>query len=52
MFKNNKFLLPSLEEQQKIGTFFKQLDDTIALHQKKLEDYQQLKKALLQRMFV
>ncbi|PAL05257.1 restriction endonuclease subunit S [Peribacillus simplex] len=43
---------PSLEEQQKIGTFFKQLDDTIALHQKKLEDYKQLKKALLQRMFV
>lgn len=45
-------LLPIKEEQQKIGTFFKQLDDTIALHQKKLEDYQQLKKALLQCMFV
>jgi len=44
--------LPSLEEQQKIGSFFKQLDDTIDLHQKKLEDYQQLKKALLQRMFL
>jgi len=41
-----------IEEQQKIGTFFKQLDDTIAIHEKKLEDYQQLKKALLQRMFV
>lgn len=26
--------LPSFEEQQKIGTFFKQLDDTIALHQR------------------
>ncbi|AOZ94897.1 restriction endonuclease subunit S [Paenibacillus crassostreae] len=42
----------SLEEQQRIGDYLKQLDDTIALHQKKLEDYQQLKKALLQRMFV
>jgi type I restriction enzyme S subunit len=40
------------EEQQKIGTFFKLLDDTIALHEKKLEDYQQLKKAFLKRMFV
>lgn len=43
---------PSLEEQEKIGYFFKQLDDTIALYQKKLTDYQQLKKALLQRMYV
>ncbi len=51
-FKNIRILIPSLEEQQKIGGFFKQLDDTIALHQKKCEDYQQLKKALLQRMFV
>ncbi|MED1902432.1 restriction endonuclease subunit S [Bacillus thuringiensis] len=48
----SELLFPSLEEQQKIGAFFKQLDDTIALHQKKLEDYQQLKKSLLQRMFV
>ncbi|MDT2863614.1 restriction endonuclease subunit S, partial [Lactococcus lactis] len=29
--------IPSLEEQQKIGAFFKQLDDTIALHQRKLD---------------
>lgn len=48
-----KVLIPkSIEEQQKIGSFFKQLDDTVILHWKKLEDYQQLKKALLQRMFV
>ncbi|PGE91771.1 restriction endonuclease subunit S [Bacillus toyonensis] len=52
-FINLSVLVPkSLEEQQKIGTLFKQLDDTIALHEKKLEDYQQLKKALLQRIFV
>ncbi|WP_313150490.1 restriction endonuclease subunit S [Lysinibacillus capsici] len=44
--------IPKIEEQQKIGIFFKQLDDTIALHKKKLEDFQQLKKALLQYMFV
>ncbi|MED3269596.1 restriction endonuclease subunit S [Bacillus thuringiensis] len=51
-FKNIKVLIPPLGEQQKIGLFFKELDDTIALHQKKCEDYQQLKKGLLQRMFV
>ncbi|MEK4950807.1 restriction endonuclease subunit S [Bacillus sp. FSL W8-1127] len=52
VFRQMPIPLPSTEEQQKIGIFFKQLDDTIALHQKKLENYKQLKKALLQRMFV
>ena len=40
------------EEQEKIGAFFKQLDNTIALHQQKVNDYQQLKKVMLQQMFV
>ncbi|MCB5223206.1 restriction endonuclease subunit S [Lactiplantibacillus pentosus] len=31
-------LYPSIEEQDKIGSFFKQLDDTITLHQRKLSD--------------
>lgn len=39
------------EEQQKIGLFFKQLDNTIALHQRKLEKLQELKKGYLQKMF-
>lgn len=43
---------PSKQEQQKIGAFFKQLDDTIALHQHKLEKLQNLKKAYLNEMFV
>ncbi|MED1788573.1 restriction endonuclease subunit S [Brevibacillus laterosporus] len=43
---------PSLEEQQKIGTFFKQLDDTIALHQHELDALKETKKAFLQKMFV
>ena len=46
------FLLPSDDEQEKIGNFFKQLDETIAGHEQKLATYQELKKALLQRMFV
>lgn len=43
--------LPSLEEQIKIGTFFKQLDSTIALHQRKLDLLEQLKQTFLQVMF-
>lgn len=41
----------NMEEQQKIGVFFKQLDDTITLHQCKLEKLQELKKGYLQKMF-
>jgi len=44
--------VPKLEEQQKIGSFFKQLDETIALHQRELELLQETKKAFLQKMFV
>ncbi|WP_273707029.1 restriction endonuclease subunit S [Leuconostoc mesenteroides] len=43
--------LPSLEEQEKIGSFFKQLDDTIALHQRKLDLLKEQKKGFLQKMF-
>ena len=39
-------------EQEKIGDFFKRLDETIALHEKKLETYKDLKNAMLQKMFV
>lgn len=42
---------PSFDEQRKIGTFFKQLDDTITLHQQKLDLLKRQKKALLQRLF-
>ncbi|QOP51789.1 restriction endonuclease subunit S (plasmid) [Lentilactobacillus parabuchneri] len=50
-FLNQPVLVPELSEQQKIGTFFKQLDDTITLHQRKLEKLQELKKGYLQKMF-
>ena len=42
----------SNEEQQKIGSFFKRLDDTIALHQRKLDLLKEQKKGFLQKMFV
>ncbi|MFW3654342.1 restriction endonuclease subunit S [Vagococcus fluvialis] len=51
-FKNIKFpYTPNIEEQQKIGAFFKSLDDTIALQNCKLEEMQLYKKAMLQKMF-
>ena len=42
--------VPSYEEQQKIGSFFKQLDDAIALHQRKLDLLKEQKKDFLQKM--
>lgn len=44
--------IPIFDEQQKIGLFLKQLDNTIALHQRKLELLKRLKQGLLQQMFV
>lgn len=44
--------LPTIEEQTKIGSFFKQLDDTIALHEQELDALKETKKAFLQKMFV
>lgn len=44
--------VPSINEQQKIGQFFKQLDDNIALHEKELELLKETKKGFLQKMFV
>ncbi|EJS2940888.1 restriction endonuclease subunit S [Listeria monocytogenes] len=43
--------VPKIQEQQKIGDFFKQLDNTIALHQRKLEKIKALKTAYLSEMF-
>ena len=40
------------DEQVKIGTFFKQLDETIALHQRKLDLLKEQKKGFLQKMFI
>ena len=42
----------SIEEQKKIGIYFKNLDHLITLHQSELEKLQKIKKSLLERMFV
>ena len=43
---------PSLEEQNRIVTFFRHLDRLITLHQRKVELLQNIKKACLEAMFV
>ncbi|WP_221639788.1 restriction endonuclease subunit S [Listeria seeligeri] len=50
-FYNIVIQVPKIKEQQKIGTFFQQLDDTIALHRRKLEKIKALKTAYLSEMF-
>ena len=42
----------SEKEQRQIGAFFQQLDSLITLHQRKLDHLKQMKKGLLQQMFV
>ncbi len=43
--------LPSVNEQRKIGTFFKELDNLITLHQRKYDKLINVKKFMLQKMF-
>ncbi|WP_407027245.1 restriction endonuclease subunit S [Enterococcus faecalis] len=49
--KEINLLYPKIEEQIYIGLFFKKLEDTINLHQRKLDQLKELKKAYLQVMF-
>ena len=50
-FYQIKIFVPTITEQEKIGSFFKQLDNTIALHQRKLDLLKEQKKGYLQKMF-
>ena len=49
--RDTTLFVPTFDEQEKIGSFFKQLDDTIALHQRKLDLLKEQKKGYLQKMF-
>ena len=50
-FYQIKIATPSIKEQEKIGSFFKHLDSTISLHQRKLDLLKEQKKGFLQKMF-
>ena len=51
MFSRMEFMIPSGEEQQKIGEYFQGLDDLITLHQRKCDEIKEIKKFMLQNMF-
>lgn len=50
--KNQKILVPCMEEQQAIGAYFSNLDNLIDSHQDKISQLETLKKKLLQDMFI
>lgn len=50
--KNAEVLIPDIDEQEKIGQYFTNLDHLITLHQRELEKLKNLKKACLEKMFV
>lgn len=52
LVKGKDIRLPHEEEQKKIGQFFSTLDTFIALHQRELTKVKNIKKALLEKMFV
>ena len=45
-------MVPQYAEQQQIGAFFSQLDNLITLHQRELEKLQNIKKSMLEKMFI
>ena len=53
LISNTEFFVPiSMEEQSKIAQAFTNLDSLITLHQRKLEKLRQIKKSMLEKMFV
>lgn len=52
IIKNLIFCFPNKSEQQKIGNLLSKVDQLIELENKKLQNFQQVKKCLLQNMFV
>ena len=50
--ENIDIMLPSIDEQEKIGDYFTNLDHLITLHQRELEKLQNIKKSMLEKMFV
>ena len=52
LVKNQVINIPNEKEQEKISSFLESLDKIITLHQRKLDKLQEVKKGLLQKMFV
>ena len=52
IINNVETAIPTFDEQQKIGAYFSELDNLITLHQRELEKLQNIKKSMLEKMFV
>lgn len=52
MFSKMEFMIPSCYEQKIIGDYFSKLDNLITLHQSKCDNLKELKKYMLQNMFI
>lgn len=51
-FLKTEVMLPQIEEQIKLGEYFSKLDHLITLHQRELEKLKNIKKSMLEKMFV
>ena len=49
---SSKIIIPKVSEQNKIGSTLFRIDSLITLHQRKLEKLKNIKKSLLEKMFV
>lgn len=52
MIADMEIPVPNIKEQKKIGIFLSNLDDLITLHQRKYEKLKNIKKSMLEKMFV
>ena len=50
-YGNNEYFVPTIEEQQTIGSYFAKIDNLITLHQRKYDALVSVKKAMLEKMF-
>ena len=51
-FKNYNIKVPSIKEQSAVGEYFRKIDELITLHQRKLEKLKNIKKSMLEKMFI
>ena len=52
LVENTVVTIPSITEQRVLGDYLEQLDNLITLHQRELEKLQNIKKSMLEKMFV
>ena len=52
MLGNLEVMVPNLKEQESIATFFRGIDDLITLHQREVEKLKNIKKSMLEKMFI